>query len=148
MSGGCCLLGNLCLRRYCKARNCQISPRRLLGTPTIKEINNQGLELRNEVVRSQLSQLLHYVILVNRQLCVLHATLRPRNTTGVYFDKLNPIAPDVLQKKTLTQHLTIMTLTTTSPIADWALIKHLLRVPSYRAHALRKQLNCKVGNYY
>ena len=54
MSGGCCLLGNLCLRRYCKARNCQISPRRLLGTPAIKEIRKQGLEDWNDVAKSQL----------------------------------------------------------------------------------------------
>lgn len=102
MSGGCCLLGNLCLRRYCKARNCQISPRRLLGTPTIKEIKKQGLEYWNEVARSQL---ISYVTrLENRQLCCLacHLVITLYAVLiEAYFDKFNPVVADVLRKKTL-----------------------------------------------
>lgn len=98
MSGGCCLLGNLCLRRYCKARNCQISPRRLLGTPT--KIKKQGLELWNEVGKSQLR---NNVMLENRQLyCpACHPLITQYDAlTEAYSDKFNPVTTDALRKKT------------------------------------------------
>lgn len=100
MSGGCCLLGNLCLRRYCKARNCQISPRRLLGTPTVKEIRRQGLERWNAGAKSQL---INYVTHENRQLyCpACHPIITQYDVvTEAYFEKFNLVA-GVLQKKTL-----------------------------------------------
>ena len=105
MSGGCCLLGNLCLRRYCKARNCQISPRRLSGTPAIKEIRKQDLEDWNDVAKSQLinynasNRQPYYYIHTAIHTRVLCARLQPHSMQA-YFDEFNPLAA-ALQKKTL-----------------------------------------------